>query len=54
MFNIHMSFAEGNCRSTFGEARAIGDALQLLGHSFPVGRPLATVMQERLPLAAIN
>lgn len=28
------------------QARAIGDALQLLGQSFPVNRPLATVMQE--------
>ena len=28
------------------EARAIGDALQLLGQSFPVNRPLATVMQD--------
>ncbi|CAK9067260.1 Uncharacterized protein SCF082_LOCUS34082, partial [Durusdinium trenchii] len=28
------------------QARAIGDALQLLGSGFPVGRPLAIVMQD--------
>ena len=28
------------------QARAIGDALQLLGHNFPVNRPLASVMED--------
>ena len=29
------------------QARAIGDALQLLGHNFPVNRPLASVMEDQ-------